>query len=203
MQPEGAGLNLRVDFYGRGKYPPHTLHSEGHQDSMGLCLYLALNEEIAGKYVDLIVLDDVMMSINLGHRRQFSHLLKTDFPGQQFLITTHDSTWARQLRTDGVVTRDNLIELAGWTVNKGPRVTLGADVWRFVEEALGRDNVKSAAVHLRNGMEEYYSYVCSDLGAQTTHKLDCRWDLGELMHPAFPRYKDLGNGEEVRQFVWK
>jgi len=44
ITPDGAALNLEVDFYGRGPHPPHALHSEGHQDSMGLCLYLALAE---------------------------------------------------------------------------------------------------------------------------------------------------------------
>jgi len=44
IEPEKAGLNFEVDFYGRGTHPPQALHSEGHQDSMGLCLYLALAE---------------------------------------------------------------------------------------------------------------------------------------------------------------
>ena len=35
LQLDGAGLDFRVDFYGRGEHPPHALHSEGHQDSMG------------------------------------------------------------------------------------------------------------------------------------------------------------------------
>ena len=36
LHPDGAALNFEVDFYGRGTHPPHALHSEGHQDSMGL-----------------------------------------------------------------------------------------------------------------------------------------------------------------------
>ena len=43
LKPEEAALNLEVDFYGRGKYPPNAMHSEGHQDSMGICLWLALS----------------------------------------------------------------------------------------------------------------------------------------------------------------
>ena len=41
LQPKGGGVELEVGFYGRGNHPPHALHSEGHQDSMGICLYLA------------------------------------------------------------------------------------------------------------------------------------------------------------------
>jgi hypothetical protein len=46
IKPDKAGIDFKVDFYGRGEHPPHAMHSEGHQDSMGLCLYLALAEKL-------------------------------------------------------------------------------------------------------------------------------------------------------------
>ena len=49
----GAGIEFQVGFHGRGKHPPHALHSEGHQDSMGICLYLALAERLTQGYIDL------------------------------------------------------------------------------------------------------------------------------------------------------
>jgi DNA repair exonuclease SbcCD ATPase subunit len=98
IEPERAGLSLEVDFYGRGTHPPQALHSEGHQDSMGLCLYLALAERLTKGLIDMIILDDVMMSVDADHRRQACNLLAKSFPDRQFLITTHDKTWANQLR---------------------------------------------------------------------------------------------------------
>ncbi len=77
LRPEEAGLLLEVDFYGRGTHPPHALHSEGHQDSMGLCLYLALAERITHGVIDVVMLDDVVMSVDAEHRRQVCHLLAT------------------------------------------------------------------------------------------------------------------------------
>ena len=59
LQTQGAGLLFDVDFLGRGPHPPHALHSEGHQDSMGVCLFLALNEELVKEDLGLVVLDDV------------------------------------------------------------------------------------------------------------------------------------------------
>lgn len=44
FKPDGAKLELLVDFYGLGMFPPGAYHSEGHQDGMGICLYLALVE---------------------------------------------------------------------------------------------------------------------------------------------------------------
>jgi len=99
IQPRGAGLNLEVGFLGRGYHPPHALHSEGHQDSMGLCLYLALAERLTEGRIALTILDDVIMSIDAGHRRRVCNLFASFFPNKQFLITTHDKTWATQLRS--------------------------------------------------------------------------------------------------------
>lgn len=110
IKPEEAGLNFEVDFYGRGTHPPLALHSEGHQDSMGLCLYLALAEHLTKGLIDLIILDDVVMSVDTDHRRPVCHLLATFFPNRQFLITTHDKTWANQLKSEGVVTSRATVE---------------------------------------------------------------------------------------------
>lgn len=76
LKPKEAGLDLEVDFYGRGKQPPHALHSEGHQDSMGICLWLALSEKLTQGVIDLLILDDVVMSVDIDHRRQICDLLK-------------------------------------------------------------------------------------------------------------------------------
>ncbi len=43
-----AKLSFDVDFYGRDLFPPGAYHSEGHQDGMGLCLYLALMKHTLG-----------------------------------------------------------------------------------------------------------------------------------------------------------
>ena len=47
---------------------------------MGPCLYLALMKQTFGKDFTLCVLDDVLMSVDAGHRREISRLLKAEFP---------------------------------------------------------------------------------------------------------------------------
>jgi hypothetical protein len=47
LKPSVGKLAFDVDFYGRGQFPPGAYHSEGHQDGMGLCLYLALMKHTA------------------------------------------------------------------------------------------------------------------------------------------------------------
>jgi hypothetical protein len=59
LKAEPAKLSFNVDFYGRGTFPPGAYHSEGHQDGMGLCLYLALIKHTLGDKFTFAVLDDV------------------------------------------------------------------------------------------------------------------------------------------------
>ena len=105
---ERRQLDLDVNFYDRGLFPPAAFHSEGHQDGMGVCLYLALMKRLFGKRFTFALLDDVVMSVDAGHRYQFCKLLKTHFPDTQFIITTHDRLWAEQMKSAGLVTRKNV-----------------------------------------------------------------------------------------------
>ena len=59
-----AGVDFKVSFHGVGTPPPCALHIEAHQDSMGICLYLAQEEELTEGYIDLIIPDDVIMGVD-------------------------------------------------------------------------------------------------------------------------------------------
>jgi len=188
LASEGAGVDLKVQFHGEGKHPPHALHSEGHQDSMGICLYLALAERLTQGYIDLIILDDVMMSVDAPHRRQICHLLADFFKGKQFFITTHDQTWARQLQSEGVIKSKNRVELSNWTIQDGPRINYIGDIWGPIEKDLKRNDVPAAAAKLRRGSEEYFSLVCSALQAPVKFKFSGQYEFGDLLSGAQSTY---------------
>jgi energy-coupling factor transporter ATP-binding protein EcfA2 len=203
LRPDGAGLSFEVDFYGRGKFPPLALHSEGHQDTMGLCLYLALAERLTETLINLTILDDVVMSVDAGHRRQICMLLSTMFPGRQFLITTHDKTWARQLVTTGVVPKKNSVEFARWTLETGPHVVmeaLGNDFWSRIQKDIESGEVPAAAARLRRGAEEFFEHVCDRLQASVQYRSDGRWELSDFAGAAIGAYaKYLREGKAVAQ----
>lgn len=182
LKPEQAGLTLGVDFHGRGIHPPHALHSEGHQDSMGLCLYLALQERLSGGLIDIVVLDDVVMSVDAGHRRRVCTMLKTNFPNQQFCITTHDVVWARQLVSEHVVDRRNRYDFYAWSIDAGPAIMLGTDMWDQIDDDLRKGRVPDAAFSLRRGLEEYFRRTAAALRAQITYNDEEMWGLGQFMN---------------------
>lgn len=191
LLPKGAGIDFLVDFYGRGTHPPHALHSEGHQDSMGLCLFLALLERLSDNRMNLVLLDDVVMSVDADHRRRVGKILRTMFPDVQFIITTHDRTWTNQLRTEKVVTSSNTVQFYGWNLQTGPRVLYEGDLWDQIAASLERDDVAAAAHRLRRGAEEYFQSVCDALRAKVRFSLGGRLELGDFVPAAMSRLREL------------
>lgn len=189
--PTEAGLNLEVDFYGRGLHSPHAMHSEGHQDSMGVCLFLALSEHLNTGLIDLIILDDVVMSVDIGHRRAFCGVLIANFPNRQFIITTHDTTWANHLRGEGLVNRKQMLKFFDWSVDSGPRIHYEADMWSRIDEDLAKDDISAASAKLRNGLEEFTRFVCHNLRAKVPYTLDDGGSLGDFLPAAIGAYNDL------------
>lgn len=181
FKPSAGKLDLSVDFYGIGQFPPSAYHSEGHQDGMGVCLYLALIKRLLGSDFRFAVLDDVVMSVDVNHRRQFCELLKAEFPSVQFIITTHDEVWARQMQKSGLVAKKNQARFHAWTVNDGPAYEDGIDFWDKIEFDLSNDDVPSAAARLRRNLEAILTDLTSVLKGQVVYQSDARYELGELL----------------------
>lgn len=201
LVPAPAKLSLNVDFYDYGKFPPGAYHSEGHQDGMGLCLYLALMKRTLGDRFTFCVLDDVLMSVDAGHRREVCKLLKREFPDTQFILTTHDEVWLRYMRNEDLVKDSRTF--GGWTVEAGPRVWQDIDVWERIEDCLRKGDVSNAAGVLRNYLEYEASVLADSFGAQVRFRGDGRYDLGDLMQPVISRWrKKVGEGISVAQ-SWK
>ncbi len=191
LEPAGAGLDFEVDFYGQGSHPPHALHSEGHQDSMGICLYLALAERLNANIINLVILDDVVMSVDAEHRKQVCGLLATSFPKRQFIITTHDRYWANQLKAAGVVQSKRLIEFYNWSIGGGPQVSYDTIIWDEITECLAKNDIPGAAHKLRWGLESFFREASGSLRAEIEYNTSHRWDLGDFLPAAIRQYRTL------------
>jgi energy-coupling factor transporter ATP-binding protein EcfA2 len=114
-----TGVAFRVDFYDTGEHPPNALHSEGHQDLMGICLFLALVDRLSPLERAPVLLDDVVMAVDSDHRARFAEVLADQMDERfQIVVTTREDEWAKQLLTTGAV--DKSIEFEDWTLNEGP-----------------------------------------------------------------------------------
>lgn len=198
--PSEGKLDFAVNFYERGLFPPAAFHSEGHQDGMGVCLYLALMKRLFADRFTIALLDDVVMSVDAGHRYQFCKLLKTHFPNTQFIITTHDRLWAEQMRSAGLVTAKTSVAFHTWTVDTGPLVESNEEIWDEIAASLAKGKVEAAAAALRHHLEYASRRLADNLGARPVFKADGNYELGELLPSVLVRLRELcGKSAEVAQ----
>jgi len=202
LMPSMGRLGFSVDFYGRGFFPPGAYHSEGHQDSMGLCLYLALMRHLQGSGFTFAVLDDVLMSVDAGHRREVCALLKTQFPNTQFVITTCDPVWLRHMRTEGLVEGRSAVYFRSWSVDHGPSRLDDRDVWTEVDDNLRENDVRAAAALLRHYLEYTSAELCHRLRAPVEFRGDDRYQLGELLPAAISRMGKLLSSAKDAASSW-
>jgi hypothetical protein len=169
---------------------------------MGVCLYLALMKRLLGKNFTLALLDDVVMSVDAGHRREFCELLKAQFPDTQFVIATHDKLWAEQMKTTKLVTSKTSLTFRSWSVETGPVVESNLEIWNEVERDIEQGRVETAAHSLRRHLEFVSSQLAQGLGARPVYRADGAYDLGSLLPPILGRMKELLGKAAVAAQSW-
>ena len=191
LLPQNAGLNLLVEFYGRGTHPPNALHSEGHQDSMGLCLFLVLSRKLSGVGLEIMLLDDVVMSVDVGHRKALAELLKDEFDDRQIIVATHDRIWLEQLRKEQFATKANIVELLRWDIEGGPATMHSQDVWDRIDRDLEENDVNAASARLRRWAESFFRHVCDSFRIPVRYRIDQLWTLSDFLDPACGQIKSV------------
>lgn len=200
LTPSIGKLGFDVDFYGRGHFPPGAYHSEGHQDAMGLCLYLALMRKLQGDNFKFAVLDDVLMSVDTAHRREVCNLLKQYFSNTQFVLTTHDEVWLKLMATVGLIPLENATRFSNWTPDYGPVEWRKRNVWTEIDNALKANDVHTAAGCLRYYLEHIFREICDSLRVKVEFSGDGRYELGDTLVPSVRHFRDLIlNGSKVAE----
>ena len=200
LKPSLGKLGFDVDFYGRGYFPPGAYHSEGHQDGMGLCLYLALMRHLQGEHFTFAVLDDVLMSVDAGHRREVSKMLGEKFPNTQFIMTTHDEIWLRHMKTAGLIGQNGFTHFRTWHVDSGPTEWDDRDVWQELDDYLKANDVRSAAALLRHYLEHISKEICQRVRARVEFRGDAQFVLGDLLPNAIGAFRGhLKSGKAAAQ----
>lgn len=123
VQGHGGGTAfVRGLFENRKVEDPQWVYSDGHLDTVGICVFLALRRFRANrdKAQDpkLMVLDDVVLSIDLGHARRLLAVLRDSFADHQVLVMTHNGLfmeWCSKYLPS--YTR---LQIVRWSLESGP-----------------------------------------------------------------------------------
>ena len=86
------GIEFEYQFHGTTTFPPMKYLSESIFNSLGICVFLA-SAKLFNTASRFLVLDDIVTSFDLGHRRRLLRLIKEQFGDWQIILLTHERLW--------------------------------------------------------------------------------------------------------------
>ena len=193
IRSAGQGsANLRGRFHDRDGEDPRAYFSEAHLDTLGVCVFLALRKRLlrAEPDFDLLVLDDVLTSVDAPHASRLADLLLTEFAGCQFLITTHNRVWYEHLR--GLVASKGLdqdlisLVIHDWTLEEGPDIRDFTEERGDLAEAIKSGSLSAIAGGAGRLLENSLCEMRFAMGLAVEAKRDERYTLMDLW-PAFAK----------------
>ena len=159
--------------------------SEGHLDSLGLCLFLAA-VRIFNPPGSLLVLDDVLTSIDKEHRRRVGELLFQEFGDYQIVLTTHDEHWHDLLnssaRARGVQGKWSFMKVENWTVDSGPTLSEIDSSWEFVDAHLTEAEYRELGGPFRLILEDFLKRTAAKIEVKVKYKIDGKYTAGDFLH---------------------
>jgi DNA repair exonuclease SbcCD ATPase subunit len=189
-----ASTEMKIESFGRKGEDPRALTSEGHLDSLGLCIFLAFVKKF-NVDCSLIVLDDVVTTIDASHRENICKLLIEKFREKQLIITTHDGIWYEQLRAShqahGVEGNFKNLVIIGWNVDTGPIVRPYKARWERIQEKTAAGDKSGAGNEARQYLEWILETICEALQIPVPFKSSGRYEVRELLMPAKKRVDSL------------
>jgi len=189
-----ASTTIKINVFGK-KEDPRALSSEGHLDSLGLCIFLAFINKF-NRACSLLILDDVVTTIDNHHREKICDLLFSDFCNRQMIITTHDEVWCEQLRnyqrTYGIDGNFKNLTITNWDLAQGPVIVPYKPRWGRIQDKI-KNGDKSAGNEGRHYLEWLLDKLCDVTKAPVPYNSSKRYEVWELLPSVEARLKKLIN----------
>lgn len=183
-QSARKSVELSGNFQDLTDIAPQSLYSESHLDTLGICVFLALAKKY-GNSDTLLVLDDVVMSVDADHLDRFIallHDLADNFA--HVLITTHYRPWRDRYRYHRAPANNvHFVELRRWKFENGMRLQYGKDQIRELHEALESEYFDRQIVAGKAGilLENVLDYLTLTYACRVRRRPGQDYTLGELM----------------------
>ena len=196
LETKEGKLHFDVVFCDRGTFPPTALHSEGNQDVIGICMFLAIMNQERDGNVPIMLLDDILTSVDENYRDRVCKLLKKFFSETQIIATTHDRVMARHFRNQGLIS--NEVRLVGWDITTGPKIYQVENWQAKIRKLIEIGDYEVAAHQLRYHLEGIFYNLACDLGAMVSLRRDSQYGFGELKDAIVARVSNLIDGAKTR-----
>lgn len=189
IQPHSTGLQLIINYFDN-EDDPRAFSSEGHLDTLGLCIFLAFIKNFHKK-CSLIILDDIVTTVDIPHKEKIARLLFEKFPQKQFIITTHDRLWYKQ-----VINMENIYnlrnnfencEIIRWDVENGPELSTYKPSWDKIQMSLDNNDLNCASNESRRYLEYNLQKICEV--NEVKLRMGGMYTVAEMKDPAIKKIR--------------
>ncbi len=174
-------IDIKMNSFQR-EVDPRAYQSEGHLDSLGLCVFLAFIKKF-NTDCNLLVLDDIVSTIDSNHRNRICELLFEKFPEKQIIITTHDQIWYEQiLSTQKMFNIRNKFKnylIKRWNVNTGLDLVPYRIRTETIDSKLANLDKQGAGNDIRQYMEFILSEACHNLVVKIPFRKNGKYTLND------------------------
>jgi len=196
-----ASANLLIDTLGKSQQDPRGLESEGHLDALGICIFLAFVRKF-NTDIPLVLLDDVITTLDSGHRGRLAQLLLEEFSDKQLVVTTHDGIWYEEfIAQERAHRKENdfkNIEIVGWNLSSGPRIVNNRPRTESIEQKLSDGDKGAAANEGRQYLEWILANLCEEMEVFVRFEMSPRYEVRDLLPPARARILKMINDAEFK-----
>ena len=174
------GIEFEYQFHGKIVYPPIKYLSESHLNSLGICLFLA-SARLFNSASRFLVLDDIVTSFDLGHRRRLLRLINAQFGDWQIILLTHERFWFEMIQKE--LTQSGwLFKEVEWDADNGIQLSpSAADLKALIEEKRKKHDVSN---DIRKLLEASLKEICHALEVKLAFRFNDeneRRTSGELL----------------------
>jgi AAA15 family ATPase/GTPase len=200
---KGTSAVLKIESFGRSGEDPRAYSSEGHLDTLGLCIFLAFVKKF-NQNCSLIIFDDIVTTVDSAHRESICRLLFEEFKGKQFIITTHDGLWFKQIvsliEAYGLGNNFLKYEIYQWNEDNGPSIKSYKFKWERIPEKIKSGDKSCAGNEIRQYLEWVLENICKETGAKLP-LIDHGYTVGDLIGPARSTLKKLIRDDETNKEI--
>lgn len=182
-EPTPDSLVLTVELATGARRSPQGFLSEANLDLLALLVFTELVRASADHgQAKMLVLDDVVQSVDAGFRQRFVEHLLEDFQDWQLIFTAHDRLWLEQLRESFRRRGKNYadLEILNWSFQEGPNIRLGGrDPREPIEIALATGDVMTICAIASRSLEALSDRMSWTLPVSMTRRRGDRYTLAD------------------------
>lgn len=203
-----GGLIFHAELPDGRLVPVEDYFSEANLDLLALLIFLGMLKEAARHgQPKVLVLDDVLQSVDSVIRLEVARYLLSDFSDWQIFITFHDRLWRDQFRTLCAQYNHEFVsrEIVSWDYNDGPiLVQSNVDASHEVRDAMKSPDPIRIAGQAGILLETLCDWLSKSLAASVTRRPEDKYTLGDTwpgVNKILRRYVTRERVEEVSDYL--